>query len=72
MCDFLMADLKEQHICIKFCFKLEKLHPETKPGFTVMIQQQITVLLVEMPVLSTSNKHKANQVKHQQHVGNHF
>jgi hypothetical protein len=34
-----MADLKEQHICIRFCSKLGNLHPETKPGFTAMTQQ---------------------------------
>jgi len=30
--------MKEQHICTEFCFIRGKLHPETKPGFTVMTQ----------------------------------
>jgi len=69
-CDFVMADMKEQHICTEFCFICGKLHPETKPGFTVMTQQKNNSLRSGNACFCTLKK-KANQVKHQQDVGNH-
>ena len=62
-----MVDLKE-YIGIKFCLKLSNtasVMQKVNWGLTVMNQQLIAELFVEKPFLSTSNKSKAYQAKHQ-------
>jgi hypothetical protein len=62
-----MADLKKQHICITFCFKLGKTASrtqETKSGFTVMIQKQNSSPVRGKAFPSTSEESETIQVRH--------
>ena len=62
-----MVDLKE-YTGIKFCFKISNttsVMQEVNWGLTGMNQQLTAELSVEKPFLSTSNKSKAYQAKHQ-------
>jgi len=62
-----MADLKEQCICIKFCFKLAKTASrtqETKSGFTVTAQKENGDPVGGNAYLTTSKESEASQVRH--------
>lgn len=71
ICNFIMADLKEQCICIKFCMKLGKNASETQemtPWFIVTTQDLTAVLSLKKPVTSTSEESKVSQVTHEEKV----
>jgi hypothetical protein len=57
-----MADLKEQCICVKFCFKLGKAASQ-------MHERIKTALGDNANVLPMSEESEASQAKHQEHVG---
>lgn len=62
MCDFLMVDVKEQHVCTEFCYICGKLQPETKSGFTVMIQEK-TEQPLKWKCLFFAHKKKKKQIR---------
>jgi hypothetical protein len=61
---FLVADLKEECICVKFCCKFGK----TASGTWVYCYDQTAVPSVEKHVISTFEK-ESSQVEHHGHVG---
>jgi predicted adenine nucleotide alpha hydrolase (AANH) superfamily ATPase len=60
-----MADLKEQSICVKICFKLGR----TASKAHEMLE---TAFGDNANVLSTSEQSEINQVEHQEHVDDFF
>jgi hypothetical protein len=72
MHDLEMADLEEQHINIKFCFKLGKMHQKYRRqnlGLVLGCRNQMAVLSVKKPIVSMSSESTASQVKHKERVG---
>jgi hypothetical protein len=60
-----MADLKEQCLCLKFCFIFGKTASET--------HEMLKTAFGDMAdVISTSEESEASQVKHQERVGDLF
>jgi len=74
-CEYVIADLEEQHICSKFSFKLRGSASETQEtnlGFLLRLRSQTSVLSVENHALSTSGGSVAEQIQHQDNVDDVF
>jgi len=69
-CDFLLAYLKDKHICIHFHFKLRitaRQIPQTKHEFVMIHKPNKGPLNGKCGLLY--KRKKASPVKHQEHVG---
>jgi len=70
-CEYVIADLKEQHICSKFSFRLRESASEiqeTNLGFLLRLRSQTSVLSVENHALSTSEGTEGEQIQYKDNV----
>ena len=70
-CEYVLADLEEQHFCSKFSFTLRESASETRDTnlcFLLCLRNQTAVLSVENPALSTSEESETEQIQHRDNV----